>query len=70
MSLEEEGEVEESPVQKGRGRRRRRLMPKILLAIDPLSEPEGVLVVLVVCAGWRYLERVTLIDPESEEVRE
>lgn len=69
VSLEEGEEGDESPVQKGIGRRRRRLMLKILLAID-LMEPEGELVVLVVCAGWKNLESLTLIDPESEEVRE
>lgn len=63
-------EDDELPVQKGIGRRRRRLMLKILLDIDPLSEPEGELVVLVVCSGRKYLESLTLIDPESEEVRE
>lgn len=44
-------------------------MLKRLLVIDPLSELEG-----VVCAErwWWYwsVERVTLMDPEGEEVSE
>jgi hypothetical protein len=41
-------------------------MLKRLLAIDPLSELEGV----VFAGWWPSKERVTLMDPEREEVSE